>query len=273
MAIGRILVQVKDEDRGFKELMKSLRALANGDTYVKAGVIGEKAQEKHVGTNLTVAELGMVHEYGGGRVPERSFVRRPYDANKERYLSGLKVLVRAVYDGKARLESVLDVVGSNMGHDMRKAIRDIVPDGLAHVVAHVGADDVEDALQSRLAVIHGPDEHLQPAEVPLLVRVVGPPDERALRNTTTAILVHHPELGDGQVGPDMLLLRLLPDDPGLHVRVAVGQRAERLHQLLEAAVLVLHLDQDATDGHGVRPPPCPAGSPTRWSSGKAHHRG
>jgi hypothetical protein len=67
---------------------------------VKAGLIGERAQQKHVGTDLTIAELGHVHEYGGGNVPERSFIRAPYDANKERYFSGLRMLLRAVVRGQ-----------------------------------------------------------------------------------------------------------------------------------------------------------------------------
>ncbi len=120
---------VRDQNRGWKEIMRAMRSLGGGETYVRAGLIGPRAQKPHVDSQLTVAEVGIVHEYGSpaAHIPERSFVREPYDRNRDRYLSGLRVLLKAVYAGKAKLVSVLELIGSNMGADMRKAIREGIP--------------------------------------------------------------------------------------------------------------------------------------------------
>lgn len=52
---------------GKTQVLKNLRNVmkAAGQKYsIRVGIIGEKAAEKHPGTNLTNAQLGAVHEFG-----------------------------------------------------------------------------------------------------------------------------------------------------------------------------------------------------------------
>jgi hypothetical protein len=132
MAGAKSAFSVIEKDLGWKEIKKSFQALARaGDTYVKAGFVGEKAQEQHVNSTLTIAELGTVHEFGAGRVPERSYIRSTYDKFREAYWATLRTGMSQVYAGKAKVESILDLIGSNMAGDQRKAIRDGIPPPLA----------------------------------------------------------------------------------------------------------------------------------------------
>ncbi len=60
---------------GKKQVLKTLNKLmeAVGQKYsIKVGIIGEKAKQKHEGSDLTNAELGAVHEFGATiKLPER----------------------------------------------------------------------------------------------------------------------------------------------------------------------------------------------------------
>lgn len=145
---------VTDTDRGYKALVRSLRA-AGGDTIVgKAGIIGAKAEtdhsaagydtqagigrdaqgrflkgsgakthHEHVEGELTNAELAMFHEFGLG-VPERSFIRAAFDKNHPKYDENMVKLVRALYDGKITAERVVGLLGAQIASDIRNYIRD-----------------------------------------------------------------------------------------------------------------------------------------------------
>jgi len=120
---------VKDDDRGWKELRKGLKAM--GGAEVKAGLVGEKAEAMHGGSGLTVADLGLIHEFGGGKVPERSFIRSSFDANLSKYDRLLTALERAVYAGRSAVKGALDLLGSTMASDMKAHIRAGIAPALA----------------------------------------------------------------------------------------------------------------------------------------------
>ena len=78
-------VKVIDKDRGWREFARSV--LESGQLTARVGFVGEKAQET-TERGLTMAELGMIHEFGtrDGHVPERSFLRATLDKNGRKYL-------------------------------------------------------------------------------------------------------------------------------------------------------------------------------------------
>lgn len=51
----------------------------NRKISIKVGILAPEASKKHSGSNLTMAELGMIHEFGSadGKIPARSFLRVP----------------------------------------------------------------------------------------------------------------------------------------------------------------------------------------------------
>jgi hypothetical protein len=71
-------VKIRQRDRGYRKLVKEL---AGGEITV--GVLGQKAEEPHPDSELTVGQLAAVHELGLG-VPERSWLRSWIDGNQRR---------------------------------------------------------------------------------------------------------------------------------------------------------------------------------------------
>ena len=124
----RPTISLKETDKGWKALVQSLSVLKHGDSYARAGVIGKQAEAAHEG-GLTNGELALIHEFGtaDGRIPSRSFMRAPFDANKSRYIEMLRKLLKAVYEGKATVPQVLGIVAMKMASDQQAAIRAGIP--------------------------------------------------------------------------------------------------------------------------------------------------
>ena len=120
-------VQVVSIDHGWNELRRMMREAGGGDSFAKAGIVGAKASAQHEGGDeqepVNNATLAMIHEFGLG-VPERSFIRAAFDANREKYLANLQTLVSAIYDGKLTVGRALTLLGMQCASDIRKLIID-----------------------------------------------------------------------------------------------------------------------------------------------------
>lgn len=115
--------KVTDRDRGWERLTRELRG-AKG-LVGKSGVVGPKAAAERKledGRTVTNAELAMIHEFGSGRVPERSFLRKPFDDNRVKYESRLASYARRVYAGAMKVERAVGLVAAEMSSDVRKYI-------------------------------------------------------------------------------------------------------------------------------------------------------
>lgn len=118
----------KEVDRGFDNLRKQLEAIKDGDSYVRAGVVGEKAAEDHGG--ITDGDLAQVHEYGatvqrGGTtivIPARPFIRTSFDNHRAEYVSLLRDRIGAVYGGEGTIPEALAELGRAMAADQRTTI-------------------------------------------------------------------------------------------------------------------------------------------------------
>lgn len=92
---------VKVSDRGLTDLRKRLAKLLKGYTLT-VGVHGPEGETPAAGGGgATLLEVAILNEYGLG-VPERSFIREWYDANRgknqERLLKVGKVILAGGYD-------------------------------------------------------------------------------------------------------------------------------------------------------------------------------
>lgn len=63
-----------------------------GNLELRVGILGPGASALEEGSSLTLAELGLIHEYGTSEIPERSFLRRTFIARRTD-LAALKVQV------------------------------------------------------------------------------------------------------------------------------------------------------------------------------------
>lgn len=107
----------------FKDTVKkySIRKKA----YVRAGIIAPEANVP-VGEDFSLGQLAMTQEFGvPGHIPARSFVKKPFAENKEKYVAQLQLLPKKFAegeDGEATMAAVLESIGRQMAGDMVKAI-------------------------------------------------------------------------------------------------------------------------------------------------------
>jgi len=154
-------VSVKEVDRGWKDLKKTLAALKQGGSYTKVGILGSNAEKEVEGGGITTVRLAMVHEFGatidhpggtpyaigkGGRavflrkgesapgwagttkphkitIPERSYLRSTFEEKRSSYVEALKKMLAKVYEGKLSIAQVLGVLGLKMVADVKGKIR------------------------------------------------------------------------------------------------------------------------------------------------------
>lgn len=116
--------QVVDKDLGWKELLRRARAVRN--SYVRVGVLGDdsKGAERPEGSDLTVAEIAAINEFGtdDGHVPSRPAFRHTFDAKRAELVELGKKLMRAYIDGKMPIDRALGILGSTLASEIKKTI-------------------------------------------------------------------------------------------------------------------------------------------------------
>lgn len=75
--MSRTRITVKD--KGLKKLIKRIERKNREPIRVKVGVMSDDSAgvEKWTG-NISMVELAVIHEFGAGKVPERSFIRSTF---------------------------------------------------------------------------------------------------------------------------------------------------------------------------------------------------
>ena len=108
-------------DRGWKRIQKEMKEIHG--SYVKIGVIsggGEKRYKKHKdvsgkkeGSNVDIARLAAIHEYGlpSKRIPSRPFIKQSFDKNKRKIKSKTESLLKNIYQGSKTTKGALDTLG------------------------------------------------------------------------------------------------------------------------------------------------------------------
>lgn len=116
-------MSIRDKDMGWKALMSAVRQIAKSRPTITVGLHGEP----HKGSDMTLAELGNIHEFGLG-VPKRSFIRSTMDKNNAKYARGLAGAVATIAsptpgDYRRQLKRLALVIEG----DVKKAISDGIP--------------------------------------------------------------------------------------------------------------------------------------------------
>lgn len=118
-------VTIREVDKGLDELKKVLSDLKKGKSYVKVGVVGGSADTARADADgLTNAQLAAVHEYGAPErgIPERSFIRAPFAANRQQYIQQLRGLVAKVYRRQLSISRALGLMGAKISADLKNNI-------------------------------------------------------------------------------------------------------------------------------------------------------
>ena len=116
-------ISIKEKDLGLRQLMDLAKQLREGGAHVKVGVLDDgRGGEDHGG--LTTAQLAAIHEFGSadGHIPERSFIRSTFDANKNTYVQNLRKLLIAVVSGQISVDKMFNVMGAVISTDIKKRV-------------------------------------------------------------------------------------------------------------------------------------------------------
>jgi hypothetical protein len=91
--------------------------------HVKAGVLGTGKNVRRKG-EITNVEIALVHEYGSPKqgIPERSFIRRTWDAKRKDYVALVKQLLPAVIRGNMDAKRALGIVGAKASADIKNTV-------------------------------------------------------------------------------------------------------------------------------------------------------
>lgn len=164
-------VTITDKDLGMKAVMRMLDRLKASAPRVVVGIVGEggrashrtredvAAARKHAravkrarkkgaaepaapassAPTATIVEIGAVHEFGAGRIPERSFLRSTFDAGRTKYqkfmTNGLRrEVVQVAKTGQAGPENLtLKRLGLVVEGDIKKRIAEGIAPPLSPV--------------------------------------------------------------------------------------------------------------------------------------------
>lgn len=89
-----------------KEL-KKMRSM-----HVVVGLPKDKVGGKIYGEGTTVMAVGAIHEYGGGDVPQRSWLRVPFQVKRDELSEAIAKQAKAVFDGKKTADKALGLIGA-----------------------------------------------------------------------------------------------------------------------------------------------------------------
>lgn len=108
---------VTDRDRGFAKLLRQAGIKAD----LRVGVLTD--EEHKEGNGKTVAEIGAIHEYGGGNVPARPWLRPVVDGRKAFIQARVRRVAEAVLRGKVSAEEGMRLLGFEIVRLVQARIR------------------------------------------------------------------------------------------------------------------------------------------------------
>lgn len=118
---------LEDTDLGWKEMFARMTKM-HGD--VRVGVLADSEEGSAIehDSDITVAEIAIIHEFGARvrapdgymiDIPERSFVRRTFDENRERVEAIIKEGVGEIIVGNKNEVAVLEEVGQTVANEIK----------------------------------------------------------------------------------------------------------------------------------------------------------
>lgn len=126
----------QDIDHGYKAAMK--RYSASGGV-LQVGVPDDGTL--HSGGKISLADLGILHEFGSGPIPERSWLRSWFDGNQGFIKSSLFTMVKAVAAGTMTKEEAINRLGKVWVGQVEEGITNrISPPNLPATVQAKGSD-------------------------------------------------------------------------------------------------------------------------------------
>jgi len=115
--------RVKVIDLGLKEVLHNLASLDGWGVSTGVHEDDSGRNDDEVGN----ANLYAIHEFGAGRIPERSSLRTAFDANVDSYFKLMAFGAGKVLDGTAKPQAAVAIVGERSTADTVEGIRKGIP--------------------------------------------------------------------------------------------------------------------------------------------------
>jgi hypothetical protein len=115
-------VQIKDIDRGYRDLMKRLDRASRLKPEVVVGILGDAVDKPYPDGEATVGDIAFWHELGLG-VPRRSWLRDWYDEQLPANKRAIRALAIKVLKGEMDERKALEVFGIQAVASIRKRIK------------------------------------------------------------------------------------------------------------------------------------------------------
>lgn len=117
----KAVFRLRERDRGWNALKQTAKTIRARGAYVKVGVLGGRREG---GSQLDNVELAAIHEFGapGAGIPERSFIRRAFEANRTSYWAILEKGLPHVYEGRLEVRTLLSVLGMKLQSDIKRGL-------------------------------------------------------------------------------------------------------------------------------------------------------
>lgn len=112
---------LRDVDHGWNRIRTLAQQLEEGDSNVHVGVLGTAENEAATADRPSNVDLAVIHEFGSPsrHIPERSWIRSTFDANRARYGLELGRLLDQVLVGKMSVQRALGLMGARMAGDIK----------------------------------------------------------------------------------------------------------------------------------------------------------
>lgn len=126
---------IRDVDKGARKLVAAVGAMRL-PVGAKVGILEDKPYDD----SMTVADVALIHEYGLGSVPERSFLRAWVDENQPAIEARLKREVEGALFGKHSPQQAMDRFGLwAVGEIKKRIIGGITPALAAETIVRKGS--------------------------------------------------------------------------------------------------------------------------------------
>ncbi|MCK5603483.1 hypothetical protein KAR91_16480, partial [Candidatus Pacearchaeota archaeon] len=114
--------ETREIDRGYKELKKQLKNLHGSSVTIGVHEGAGQYPADEAGNSPHISEVAIKNEFGGGHIPERSFMRSTLDENKEDHNTQRKKMKAGVLSGEITVNKALNKMGFRVQEQIRGKI-------------------------------------------------------------------------------------------------------------------------------------------------------
>lgn len=116
-------MSVTDKDLGYDRILAALGDMGDDEPFVLVGIRQSEGSSTVAGSDLTLATIAAINEFGTDKIPSRPFLRSTVDTNRDEYAEDIADAFKAVLDGKAPLEAGLNKLGLKAVRDVQRTIK------------------------------------------------------------------------------------------------------------------------------------------------------